>query len=239
MKKRILSLLLVAIMACSICACGGSETSNNDVNNDKQNNASEQTEEEIRIEEGEHGLVVYLSRKQLKESLTKVTITKENWKEYFADYYYIEHVVQRNDFGDIESEGDILHCGFGIKRDICAVHKKVSFKFDGMTRLEGSGTAVYEAGNNKVKIYDMNGEFLKEKDCESKEYYLAELSNYDGVTASFYEEHECIDVLGEIIIIDLPFEEPYDGQINIEFTDGGNACSNMMNYSFWSKYLEE
>lgn len=250
MKKKMV-LVLATLMCISLCACGGTETSNNDVNNDvnnavnndKQQNSSEQVaEEEIRIEEGEHGLVVYLSRKQLKESLKKVTITKENWQEYFADYDYMEHIVNMNDFGDVESEYDVRHYGFGINRDICATYEKVSFKFDGVTRttfLVEGGTAVYKAGNNKVKYYNADGVLVGEDDCESKEYYLAELSHGNDIDFTFYAEHECIDVIGEIIVVNLPFEEPYYGQINIEFTDGGSACSNMNNYSFWSKYLEE
>lgn len=242
MKKKIL--LLLAVMLCvSLCACGGSETSNN-VNNDKQNNTSEKPEEqEIKIEEGEYGLTVYLSREQLKECLTKVTITKENWRDYFSDYEYTEHIVYTNDFGDVEREYDELHYGFGIKKDINAVYKKVSFKFDGKTytwtnRSNGEiCKSIYEVGNNIVKIYDESGEWREYENDENKEYYLLELQ-HNTPTKDFYGDHECLDVIGEIIVVNLPFEEPYYGQIEFRFPDGKFSVHDM-SYNSLNQYFEE
>lgn len=51
MKKRILSLLLVAIMTCSLCACGGSESTSGD-NKEDGFTPSQITEEEETEEKG-------------------------------------------------------------------------------------------------------------------------------------------------------------------------------------------
>lgn len=235
--RRYISLLLAAIMACSVCACGGA----GNTNNDKQQDANEQ-EAAIRIEDWTDGVIVHLSRKQLKESLTKVTITKENWKEYFADNHYTKHVVNKNAFGDIESEYDTSRKVFGLKKDITfAVFEKVSFKFDGVTFSWGDKYEVIKAGSNKSITYDKDGKIISEVEVPNREYYLCELPFNDH---AIYEDHECLDVTGEIILVDFPFEEPYRGQFLIEFTDGGRidailSTFDSSTYAILSEFLEE
>ena len=178
--KKIISLLLVAMMCLSLCACGGSETT------------------EIRIEENYEAkdgntfdYVLYISTNEFKKHLKKVTLTKENWKEYFGDCEFTEHFVVRNAFGEIEEEYDNVYNGFGGEKIVAL--NNVAFKFSSMKRVNSDGVTEI--------IYP-----------EGKDYFVVEMprSFYDwriedpwsnGLQP--YEDSECIDVIGEIIVWDI------------------------------------
>lgn len=251
MKKKMV--LLLAVFICiSLCACGGSVDNSSGDGTDKTtndvNNTSEQIEEqEIRIEQEDNILVVYLSKKQFSDRLKKITLTKENWFEYFGDYERIEHRVETNDFGDIEKEFDIVQRGFGLKTDIVAFFEKASFKFAGVTVIETDDEKhIYEIGKDTYKSYDKNGEFVGETECENREYYLVELTfPYYVAQNHWFEEYECIDVVGEIIILDLQFNEQSKEQnytdIQFRFTDVKEVVSliDLYNYSFLESLIDE
>lgn len=241
--KKIITLFLVATLSFSVVACGGKEGEvSTDVSQqvEETNEANTQAEQEttvedIRIEKDDDLLTIYATKEQIAECLKKVTITKDNWSEYFADYE--EHIVETNDFGDVVS--DRYEKGFGLKRDVYAVFDKVSFKFDGKTQMLDEDTyLVYKAGSDIRKFYNVNGELESEEYCENKEYYLVELTNGHGDFGQ-YKEHECIDAIGEIIVIDLPLDEPYYNSVNVQFPDGSMTGFIGFSYSGWEGILEE
>lgn len=250
--KKIFIMLLTTVIFISLASCVKNETFKDvetlaetigEVSADSEGDITEAAEEEIRIEEGESITVIYLTKEQIKESLTKVTLTKENWQDYFADYDYTEHIVRKNAFGDIEQEYDQRYCGFGIRRDICAVCNNVAFKFDGQTSIGYDGlTRVLEAGSNIIKYYNENGELVDEREDESRAYFLVEFKRnieiVGGAMNPFYKDHNCLDVIGEIIVVNLPFDEPYYGFVEFRFPDG-KSISGKICYEFLNHFLEE
>ena len=106
--KKIISLLLVAMMSVSLCACGGSETSNNEnASNENTSNKNEQTEEKSILTEynGEPAI----ERECFGELLEVVELTTENWREHFKFVTYEEDCVAYDAFGElIKDENDIL-----------------------------------------------------------------------------------------------------------------------------------
>lgn len=173
MRKKI-ALFLATLMCVSLCACG---------NTDKSTEI--RIEEDYTLENGDtKDVVIFISKKELKKHLKKVTLTKDNWKEYFGDYEYTEHIVETNTFGDVENEYDVVHKGFGGKKIVAL--NGVAFKFASYKTINEDGTESY--------VYAEEGEyFLEEMEYSSNR-------NRDN---KMYGESECIDVIGEIIVLDL------------------------------------
>lgn len=106
MKKRILSLLLVAIMACSICACG---SSNESVQNNNLENSENQTIDKKILDEYEGAVAI--KRKYFPELIECIELTAENWKDYIKLYSFEEENVTKDTFGEIvESETIKRYC---------------------------------------------------------------------------------------------------------------------------------
>ena len=226
MIKKKLFVLLIVLLACSINACGKNK------------------EHEITVTKNESNItVVSLTEEQLTERLEKVVLTTENWNAYFEDYKYTEHQVERDDSGEVLDEYDITYQGFGLKRELTAVYNRLTFKFSGMTEVYEDGSrCVYEAGKDTAILYSEDGTVKQEIACDNKEYYEAKIvnngrkANEDFVSGvQLFEEHECIEVVGEIMLYDLPIENPND-YIIFEFSDGTSLTNAYLSYDMLSKY---
>lgn len=217
--KKYTSLLLAAVMVISMVGCGKKEVSQeNTTSNISSSDSEENTQaEEVRYEFDENGeLHIYATEEQVSEMKIKIVLTKDNWNEYFGDYDYTEHVVEKNAFGDIEREYDVRKRGFGPKKEFFVCDKKdVAFKFDGIDLVaayyfpgnDELDKVVYLAGSDKAKIYDKNGNCVEEYDVDIKDYYTVAYKTDEYQ----FEEHELIDVMGEITVVDLPLENYYEG----------------------------
>lgn len=225
--KKLIALFLAAVMCLSLCACSIS-----DIVGGKDN----LTAEDIYIEH-KNGLnyIVFPNSKVFAKCITKVEITKDNWHEYFEDYEYTQHVVKKNDFGDIEQEYDQLHVGFGLKRSILGKVDTVSFKFDGVTQysinaanMEKSTYKVLKANQSAYTVYNYTTDELVQekqlKDDEVKPYHLVELKYGEHQQNTQYGAHNCIDAIGELYIINLP-DGVYHGEKidQITWASGGGA----------------
>lgn len=228
MNKRKIFVLLIALVMCFVCACG------------------KKTEQEVTVKKGESDTtVVTISEEQLAERLEKVTLTTENWNEYFDDYEYTDHRVEKDASGEIVREYDVTYRGFGLKKELTAVYKSISFKFDGMTEIykEDDGKCVYKAGEDKATLYHADGTVNKEITCDKQEYYEAKIvsngrkANEDYLLGvQLFAEHECIEVVGELILYDLPIDSSGD-HITFEFPDGSSLTEAYLSYDMLSKYV--
>ena len=202
--KKFIALFLIVAMCFSFAACG--------------------SEKRIRVDE--FGNVYFPTEKSFREHTRKVEITKYNWKEYFEDYENVEHIVEKNDFGDIENEYDEIIFEFRSKKGIPVLLDSASFKFDGHTSLiytsDGPGDInhleihKYKVKQPTYKVYDFKTKnFVEEYEVSKsdiKDYYLVELDGFNDATIlSHYAEHNCIDAIGTIYVFDLP-EGAYNGQ---------------------------
>ena len=93
MKKKLLSLFLVATMGISICGCEASNANNGDGSENQsvqnENGPSDNESDSANSEsDGEYAYdskgVVKLTNEQFLEFCEVVTITKDNWKEYLG-----------------------------------------------------------------------------------------------------------------------------------------------------------
>ena len=227
--KKYITLLLTLILCLSLCACGIT---------DIVGGKDDFTAENIYIEYNENNGLTYLvfpNSKVFAECVSKVEITKDNWHEYFEDYEYTEHVVKKNAFGDIEEEYDLLHIGFGVRRDILIKVDTVSFKFDGMTEYSISNAGMSKSTYNVLKAnqadYTVYNYATNEpeqekqlKDDQVKPHYLLELKYHERIERVHYGDHNCLDAIGELYIINLP-EGVYHGEDidQLTWASGGGA----------------
>lgn len=206
--KKIVALFLIVAMCFSFAACGNS-------NNGTTGNGT--TESGITL--NEYGCLTFKNDKVFHEHVKRVELNKDNWTEYFEDCEYEEHVVLKNDFGDVESEYDNMVFAFRLKEDKLILTPSVSFKFDGRTQLdafhnddssldkENSRILKFKANQATYTLYNYQ---TKELICENTnenvcDYYLVEFDNhYTSIHYEHYTEHTCIDVIGTIYVFDLP-----------------------------------
>ena len=228
--KKMISIVLVALICLSLAACGGASGSNGSNNSD--------TKHDIYIEKDEDGItrIVFPTSEVFSEHIVKVEITKDNWQDYFEDYEYTEHIVKTNDFGDIEEEYDAVSIGFGLKRNILGLADEVSFKFDGMTEYSNYSFDKEESDKVEYDVYTANqatygiynyvtDELVEEAQLdEVEDYYLLEVKYDRGEDGLHFGNHNCIDAIGVIYILDLP-EGIYNGEnvTQITYASGGGA----------------
>ena len=178
MKKRIL-LLLAAVLCVSLCACG-----------------NEATQIETRIEYVEsddyrpHHYRVYLSEEEFKECSSIVTLTMDNWSNYFEDYEYTHHIVEENEFGD-KKERDVLVTGFGAK--------------DGMV------ISVLEDVCFKIKADNADGYWIAKYEYQSEDGFictrLVDGSHFPMNNTGKMEDEVPLDVVGKILVFEnLPLD---------------------------------
>ena len=214
--KKIVCLLLVAILSLLLCACGGDNVSNN------QNGASENKEDKVSsFHIDDSGFICVSNLEEFcKEYVVRVEITKDNWKEYFGDYFEATHIVDKNDFGDVTNEYDQINAGFTLKDNIIALYDQVSFKFNGLISYDsawrsydhyvifrvGEETALYKYPTNEFIQYLGEGTIV---DCCLVEVDMHKSYGSDyGVNVG---DFECIDVIGTIYVVNLP-KEVYSGE---------------------------
>lgn len=232
MKKKIV-LVLATLMCISICACGNENIPDKDHTDkteqqsvaenkgNKEENAEQVPDVEtepfemyVEYDQNNNPICLHITEEQLRNSITKVKVTTENLNDYFEDYEYLEHIKNQNAFGDIESEYDKIFYGFRGKEGVFT-DNPVAIKFDGCTRLDycprcfvNKSKLYYHAGDNFVKIVcETCGEYVT--DCEVEDYCYVEVTaglSYVSCTGYNYTDYNCLDVVGEVYVVDLPLK---------------------------------
>lgn len=174
-----------------------------------------------------------VTEKQLASCLEKVTLTKENWNKYFGEYE--ETIQEKNAFGDVEREYTRRVFGLkpeyhAVAKDVAFKFAglKILTSF-----IYGDDRVRYENGyveclSDKINLYDKDGNFVAEDTKDkffdysieypyiytvdtTQDYYIAQFSDeslrcrsdYNDI---YFSDYECLDVMGEIIILHLPDE---------------------------------
>lgn len=102
--KKILALLLAAVLCFSVAACGnGGQADNSGSGQGTEQNATNEFKRET-TEDGE----VVISKKEFASYITQVKLTAENWK----DYFHIAEITteERTAFGEVESTETSTEC---------------------------------------------------------------------------------------------------------------------------------
>lgn len=223
--KKLVMVVLAIILCLSLVACGGSDTSNPGKEDPKQenqqqndDNAGEDTQGEERDEFG----VLVLTKEEAQPYVTKVILTTDNWKDYFANQTEEYHLKITNEFGDVTIDRDFLYLWFGYSGVECDVvqMKDVAFKFaryidyyengdggDGKEKYGCWDRIVNEDGTAKLGRYPYGTE-PQENDWDdidppAEGYYLAKPVSKDENRKHYFD---CLGVTGEIYLLDLPDE---------------------------------
>ena len=201
MKKRIL-LLLAVVLCVSLCACGGSETTQTNQTSDEKITENENTNKAENIDEAKIEFVepkggnegyykVYIPKEALEECSSIVSLTMDNWSDYFEDYEYTKCIVEENEFGD-KKETEVLLTGFGAKEGmiICEI-EDVCFK---------------------IKADNSDGYFITYYEIQQEDGYIKHCL-VDGVHMPINTmtgklgENVPLDVVGKILVFEnLPID---------------------------------
>ena len=207
MKKKVV-LILSTLMCISLCACGGSEPTSNSENkvveqNDEKGEATENNSEvventEIVFSELEkNGNDIYcISKAQAVANMEKVVLTTENWSQYFENH----DVVEKNQFGDVISERTV----FSMKEGY------IGFTKDGVS-LKFKETKYREYPDSDEKI-----EYVEES---VRSFSGSELRYDISYILGVGENAECIDAIGEMIVMKLPQELIDEGMFIIKVSE--------------------
>lgn len=194
--KKILALLLAAVMCLSLVACGGDETPNTDDNAETSgnetsvnNSASNETVDDAdnnNTETGDnttenpvllydHNGDPYINKMILPDLVEAIKLTTENWREYIKAYTYDIETVEKDTFGEIVSSETTSHYRLG-------------------------------AGNERYHLFD--GVAIELKNKATGELTIYEFS-YDGVSISAdfnLEDYECTRIQGNLYFLNFPDE---------------------------------
>lgn len=202
--KLILSLILSFCTLLSLSAC--KSNSSTDLKTSKIDSVIDSTVTTDNEKLSWDGSTLTISKEKFMDGAKLVQLTKENWNTYFKDYSVeFEKKIQKNDFGDIEKEYYIAKGDyFGANKEYIILYnpEKVSFKFDGVT--ESNAEYISNTSQDIPDLKVTPKDYKKEKKHE-KEYYIAGLDAI-GYT---YTEHKLLDVIGTIIVIDIPELKKY------------------------------
>jgi len=128
MKKKIV-LILATLMCVFLCACGGSKATQTNQASDEKITENEAKIEFVEPKDGKQGYYkVYIPKEALEKCSSIVSLTMDNWSDYFEDHEYTKSIVEENEFGD-KKETEVLITGFGAKEGmiICEI-EDVCFK---------------------------------------------------------------------------------------------------------------
>ncbi len=196
--KLIISLILSFCILLSLSACKSNNLTDSKTNiNSIVTNSTASGNEKISWD----GSTLTISKEKFLEAAKIVKLTKENWNTYFKDYpAEFEKNVKKNAFGDIEKEyynvqGDC----FDANKDYIILYNKneVAFKFDGVTVSNAEWLSITSYDEPDMML---TPEDYKKENLHEKEYYIA---NLDAIGYT-YTEHNLLDVIGTIIVIDIP-----------------------------------
>ncbi len=170
--KKIIALLLVAVMCFSLAACGGdNETSNN--NEPQTNNSETQQENESSLQEETE------QETNKNDDVKTIEITTENWQEYLV----LEHLEMWQDYGCDVMETLCLKDEYADK----VISDETSVE------IEWTGTAIM-----KECQFDMDNQTIQiGETCSDYEIDCSEIAKFEAalLTHKPYSEYNAIAFL--------------------------------------------
>lgn len=186
--KKLIALLLVAVMCLSLVACSNEETPNTKDNSETMGNNSATSENigdignsntETSNNTTEEPVLLYdsngeawFNKKVLPDLVETIELTTDNWREYIKAYSYDTETVEKDAFGEI-----------------------VSSEINTWYRLG--------AGNERYHLF--NGVAIELKNKETGELTIYEF-DYNGysISADFnLDNYECTRIQGNLYFLDF------------------------------------
>lgn len=216
--KKILALLLAAVMCLSLVACVSEETPNTNDNNETMGNNSatngtvgdtgnnntetgDNTTENPVLLYDSNGKA-YFNKKVLPDLVETIELTTENWREYIKAYSYNIEKVEKDAFGEVVS-----------------------------TQIETQ--YMLGAGNERYHLFD--GVVIELKNKETGELTSYEFYNYGyRMSADFnLDNYECTRIQGNLYFLNFP-DEIFSVSDSFDFAekDGEELLYYSIMYSF-------
>lgn len=189
--KKLIALLLAAVMCLYLCACGSKETPNTNDNNEPSgnNSATNGTVSDTDNDNAENGDTTtenpvllydhkgdpYINKMVLPDLVETIELTTENWHEYIKVYSYDTETVEKDAFGEIVSS-----------------EKNTWYKLG--------------AGSERYHLF--NGVAIELKDKATGELKVYEF-DYNGYSISVdfnLEGYECTRIQGNLYFLNFPDE---------------------------------
>lgn len=227
MRKKLLTIAILAATLLSLVACGNKKPDDNkapeEVTSVPTLNVTPTPTVEV-IDYSSMGDIfvnekgdLFFSEAELAKRVSKVTLTDDNWKDYFSDFNYIEHKINKNDRDEVISEVDVRYAGFGLKEELKVILKDVKIRFDGETVFDEfavynektgetkAGTVVFKAGKTECVVYDESGKAVQKYDMgmAADEYVASITVDKDYCNGRLYSDHKFLGASGEMIIVNL------------------------------------
>ena len=175
--KKIIALLIVAIMCLSFVACGTITKDNNVDSGDNTNIITGEDNAEAVLTEKEG--IVCIREDKFSDILERVELTTENWKDYIRYYSYDEKIVYKDDFGEIISTETVAHYCLGA----------------GNERYHQFQDVVLELKNKETgELTTYNFELF------------GHTNTYDVSMDFNLDDYECTRIKGRIYFVDIPME---------------------------------
>ncbi|MBQ8621890.1 MAG: hypothetical protein IJ422_06215 [Oscillospiraceae bacterium] len=187
--KKLLALLLAAVMCFSFVACGSEETPNANANNetlgnnsatngtvgDTGNNNTETgdntTENPVLLYD--HKGAPYINKMILPDLVETIELTTDNWHEYIKAYSYDTETVEKDTFGEIVSS-----------------EKSTWYRLG--------------AGNERYHLFDGVAIELKDKSTGELTIYEFDYNGY-SISADFnLDNYECTRIQGSLYFLNFP-----------------------------------
>ena len=207
--KRIFALILVIIFCLGTASCGAEEKK------ETEETATDGAETEItQEEESTLPKETVLSLEELKNAVTVIPLTTENWREYFTLHEYEE--ITPADFPDEEPE---IEKDLYVKlksENACAADVVARFSYT-QTLTQNQYDAATKVLNNSSKGGDNNDEDTLERENVSPGGSIGTLGSTGTCTYRKYEHNgtiyesildvrnvQCTKIVGTIFLFDLP-----------------------------------
>ena len=190
--KKLIALLLAAVMCLSLVACSGEETPNTNGNNETLGNNSAtngtvgdtgNNNTETGDNTTENPVLLYdnngtawFNKNVLPDLVETIELTTENWREYIKAYSYNIEKVEKDAFGEIVSTEIITQYMLG-------------------------------AGNERYHFF--NGVAIELKNKETGELTIYEFNHGDGYSISAdlnLDNYECTRIQGNLYFLNFPDE---------------------------------
>ena len=233
MKRKMVTLLSIILLCCSVCACGEDSSSFRDTRDERDEsdiqNISEgsdiEAESSVTINENnkdeeQHG---QMSERPDEQNSSEEIAQSGGYRynedgvvvftqEEFAQYIEVVEIDLDNwseYFCDYEYEeqeyGLYYNIGFGLKPEYIGRVDDVELEFNGKIeyREDGSIDALYDGADGIVQYYGNNGEESVEFESEFSSH-IPDFYMSPYCNLSHYTQFECLEADGQLYLFNIP-----------------------------------
>lgn len=189
--KKILALLLAAIMSISLVACGGRRE----------------------VVSGFEGTPA-LNLNTVGEHITRVELTVDNWKDYIREYSYDVEIVEKDAFGEITKaeKVTVYRLGYGTERYHC-LSATIELKHKETGEIVLLGKTLPSNIVEDICAVQFEPFNLDEYECTRIKGYMYFIDYPEEVIAgvlNVYDRQSAYSANAEIIVTDRSFEGSWD-----------------------------